>query len=110
MTRGQKAHGLNNLMGMLVLRYFRSMVVHVQRVVVVMVVCRGLGVRHGVGQVGNLLLLTPRREPYQSLPQHGKDQKSGTAASRHAADSTDVSGFTALIFRQSLTDCFQPTS
>ena len=89
MTRGQKAHRLNNLMGMLVLRYFRSMVVHVQRVVVVMVVCRGLGVRHGVGQVGNLLLLTPRREPHQRLPQHDKDQKSGTAASRHARDSTD---------------------
>lgn len=51
---------------------FCDMVVHVQRVIIMMVVCQSLGVRHGIGQIGNSLLLTPRRKPHQSLPQNGK--------------------------------------
>jgi hypothetical protein len=43
-----------------------------------------LRMRHGVGQVSKSLFLTPRREPRQGLPQHGKNQKMGTGASRHA--------------------------
>lgn len=82
---------------MLVLRSFCDMVVHVQRVIVMMVVCQSLGVRHGIGQIGNSLLLAPRREPHQSLPQNGKDQKSVTAASQHAGDFTDFRYLVALI-------------
>ncbi len=59
-------------MGVLVLSGFGDMVVHVQRVIVMMVVCQSLGMRHGIGQVGQQLLLAPRREPHQSLPQNGK--------------------------------------
>lgn len=92
-------------MGMLVLRSFCDMVVHVQRVIVVMVVCSSLSVRHGIDQVRNSLLLTPRREPHQSLPQNGKDQKGGAAALRHAADSTDFRCLAAQICGQILTDC-----
>jgi hypothetical protein len=76
-------------MGMLVLSGFCDMVVHVQRVIIMMVVCQSLGVRHGIGQIGNSLLLTPRRKPHQSLPQNGEYQKSGTAASRHTSNFTD---------------------
>ena len=86
---------------MLVLCSFRDMVVHVQRVTVMMVVCQSLGVRHGIGQIGNSMLLAPRRKPHQSLPQNGKDQKGGTATSRHAADSTDFICPTGLTFIQS---------
>jgi hypothetical protein len=64
-----------------------------------MVMCQCFDVRHGIGQVDNSLLLTPRREPYQSLPQDGKNQKSGTAASRHVADSNDFRCLSALTFR-----------
>lgn len=83
---------------MLMLCSFCDMVVHVQRVIVMMVVCQSLGVRHGIGKVENSLLLAPRCKPYQSLPQHGKDQKSGTAASQHAGDSTDPRYLATLIF------------
>ena len=55
---------LNSLIGMLVLRGFYNMVVHVQSVVVVMVVCQYLSVGHDVRQVVNSLLLTPRRKPH----------------------------------------------
>ncbi len=58
---------------MLMLCSFRDMVVHVQRVIVMMVVCQSLGMRHGIGQIGNALRLTPRREPHQCLPKNSKD-------------------------------------
>lgn len=76
---------------------FCDMVVHVQRVIIMMVVCQNLGVRHGIGQIGNSLLLTPRRKPHQSLPQNGKDKKSGTAASQHADDFTDFIRLASLV-------------
>ena len=53
------------------------------------VVGRGLDVRHSICQVGESLLLAPRRKPHQSLPQNGKDQKSGTGAASHAMNFTD---------------------
>lgn len=84
-------------MGMLMLCSFCDMIVHVQRVIIMMVVCQSLGVRHGIGQIGNSLLLSPRRKPHQSLPQNGKDQKSGTAASRHTGDFTDFIRLASLV-------------
>lgn len=71
------------------LRSFCDMVVHVQRVIVMMVVCQSLGVRHGIGQIGNSLLLPPRGEPSQCLPQDSKNQKSGAGATNHVEDFTD---------------------
>ncbi len=76
-------------MGMLMLCSFCDMVVHVQRVIIMMVVCQSLGVRHGIGQIGNSLLLAPRRKPHQSLPQNGKDQKSGSTAACHVENFTN---------------------
>ena len=76
-------------MGMLMLCSFCDMVVHVQRVIIMMVVCQSLGVRHGIGQIGNSLLLAPRRKPHQSLPQNGKDQKSSSNAGCHVENFTN---------------------
>ena len=82
---------------MLVLCSFCDMVVHVQRVIVMMVVCQSLGVRHGIGQIGNSLLLTPRRKPHQCLPKNSKNQKRGAAASCHEADFTDFIRLASLV-------------
>ena len=90
MDQRHKTDLLQCLTGMLVLRGIRNVIIHVQGVVVVVMMGHRLRMRHGIGQVGKSLFLTPRHEPHQCLQQNGKNQKSGTGTARHAGDSNDL--------------------